>query len=265
MSDPLLYEQYGKIVLLTLNRPSARNALGGEIVEALVKAIDRINNDASVSCLILTGAGEAFCAGGDVKEMHQRKGMFGGSPAEMRSAYIHGIQRIPTAMHGLEIPAIAAVNGAAIGAGCDLAMMCDLRLASEKATFAESFLRVGLISGDGGAWFLPRVVGVSRAYEMAFTCDLVPAAKAESWGMVSDVVPPDQLMVAAKALAGRIVEQPPQGLRLMKRLIREGAESTLAQTLELSALMQSVVQHTGDHREAVTALIEKRAPHFTGS
>ncbi len=264
MSDPVLYEQTGRIALLTLNRPSARNALGEEVVEALVAAIDRINNDASVSCLILTGAGDAFCAGGNVKEMHERKGMFGGSPADMRAAYIRGIQRVPKAMHRLEVPAIGAVNGPAIGAGCDLAMMCDMRIASERATFAESFLRVGLISGDGGAWFLPRVVGVSRAYEMAFTCDAVPAGKAETWGMVSEVVPQDQLLAKARALAERIVAQPAQGLRLMKRLIREGAESTLDQTLELSALMQAAVQHTDDHREAVTAMIEKRPPRFAG-
>ncbi len=265
MSDLVLYEQHGRVALVTLNEPKARNPLGAEMVEALVATIKRVNDDKSVSCLVLTGAGDAFCAGGNVKEMHERKGMFSGSPAEMRWGYTRGIQRIPLAMHELETPAIAAVNGPAIGAGCDLAMMCDIRIASEAAIFAESFLRVGLISGDGGAWFLPRVVGVSRAYEMAFTCDQIPAKKAEAWGMVSAVTPREKLIEEAMSLAGRIAAQPPQGLRLMKRLIREGAESTLAQTFEMSALMQAAVQHTNDHHEAVSALIEKRAPRFTGS
>lgn len=265
MTDLVLCEQRGRIALVTLSDPKARNALGEEMVEALVATIKRVNDDKSVSCMVLTGAGNAFCAGGNIKEMHERKGMFGGSPAEMRWEYTRGIQQIPLAMHDLEVVAIAAVNGPAIGAGCDLAMMCDMRVLSEKAVFAESFLRVGLISGDGGAWFLPRVVGVSRAYEMAFTCDQIPAAKAEAWGMASAVVPPENLLDAAMELALRVVAQPPQGLRMMKRLIRDGAEGTLAQTLELSALMQAAAQHTDDQREAVAAMIEKRAPRFTGT
>ena len=168
-------------------------------------------------------------------------------------------------MYDLEIPAIAAVNGAAVGAGCDLSMMCDMRIASETASFAESFLRVGLISGDGGAWFLSRVVGLSRASEMAYTGDPVPAQKALAWGMVSEVVPGPKLMETSMALAERIVRQPPQALRLMKRLIREAQVGSLANNLELAAVMQATVQHTQDHREAVNALLEKRQPKFTGT
>lgn len=265
MAEPVVYQQHDRIVLLTLNQPATRNALGTDMVDALVAALTRINADASVSCVVLTGAGDVFCAGGNIKDMHERSGMFGGSPADMRTAYQTGIQRIPLAMHALEVPSIAAVNGPAIGAGCDLAMMCDMRIAADKACFAESFLRVGLVSGDGGAWYLPRVVGISRAYEMAFTCDQIDATKAARWGMVSDVLPRDKLLDSAMSLAGRIVAQPPRSLRLMKRLIRDGAESTLAQTLELSAFMQATVQHTQDHREAVAAVIEKRAAHFTGN
>ena len=264
MSEPVLYEQRGRIVLLTLNKAGARNPIDPDVVDAIEAAVKRINGDTSVSCMILTGAGDAFCAGGNVKEMAERKGMFGGSPAEMRRGYAHGIQRVPLALYALEVPSIAAVNGPAVGAGCDLAMMCDLRVAAEEASFAESFLRVGLVSGDGGAWFLPRVLGITRAYEMAFTGDVVSAAKAEAWGAVTKVVAKAQLLDEAFALAGRIVRHPPQSLRLMKRLVRDGHESTLPQNLELAALMQAAAQHTEDQQEAIAAFLGKRDPVFKG-
>jgi len=264
MSDPVLYEQRDRIVLLTLNKPKARNPIDPDVIDALEAAVKRINSDTSVSCVVLTGAGDAFCAGGNVKEMQERKGMFGGSPVEMRRGYQHGIQRVPLAMYSLEVPSIAAVNGPAVGAGCDLAMMCDLRIAAEEAGFAESFLRVGLISGDGGAWFLPRVLGITRAYEMAFTGDMISAAKAEAWGAVSQVVAKDKLLDEAFALAGRIVRHPPQSLRMMKRLVRDGLESTLPQNLELASLMQAAAQHTEDQKEAIDAFLAKRAPVFKG-
>lgn len=260
----VLFEREGRVALLTLNQPEARNPLDDDMVAELVGAIHRINADPGISCAVLTGAGPSFCAGGNIKDMRDRKGLFSGSPADMRSRYMHGIQRIPLAMYGLEVPAIAAVNGPAVGAGCDLAMMCDMRVISDTASFAESFLRVGLISGDGGAWFLPRVVGLSRAYQMAFTGDPVKAEEARQWGFVSDVVAPDKLIETAMALARRVASQPPQALRMMKRLIREGMESTLAQNLELASAMQPIVQHAKDHFEAVAALHEKRQPQFSG-
>jgi enoyl-CoA hydratase/carnithine racemase len=190
--------------------------------------------------------------------------MFSGTPAEMRASYARQIQRIPRAIYALEVPSIAAVNGPAVGAGCDLALMCDLRVADERASFAESFLRVGLISGDGGAWFLPRVIGRARANEMAFTADPVAAATALEWGMVNSVAPAGKSLEAALELASRIVRHPPQALRLMKRLFRDGPELSLEQTLELSSLMQAAAQHSGDFSEAVTAALEKRAPNFSG-
>lgn len=260
----ILFERHGRVALVTLNQSEARNPLDDGMVAELIGAIGEINADPGISCMVLTGAGPAFCAGGNVKDMRDRKGLFSGSPAEMRTRYMYGIQRIPLAMYGLEVPAIAAVNGPAVGAGCDLAMMCDMRIAAERASFAESFLRVGLISGDGGAWFLPRVVGLSRAYQMAFTGEPVKAAQALEWGFVSEVVASEHLIPSAMAVAERIAAHPPQALRMMKRLIRDGAESTLAQNLELAAAMQPIVQHAKDHIEAVTALHEKRRGNFSG-
>ncbi|XOV89331.1 MAG: crotonase/enoyl-CoA hydratase family protein [Pseudomonadota bacterium] len=265
MTDPVLYEQDGHIVTLTLNRHETRNAISeDEMVDAIEAACHRINADHSVRVAILTGAGSAFSSGGNVKDMKDKAGMFGGTATEIRDGYRRGIQRIPLAVNRLEVPIIAAVNGAAIGAGCDLAMMCDMRIASEKAIFAESFVKVGLIPGDGGAWFLPRVIGLSRANEMAFTGEPVDAATALAWGMVSRVVPPEQLITAANELALRIAVNPPAALRMTKKLIKEGQHTQLETILEVSASLQALAHQTKDHVEAVNAILEKRPPNFTG-
>lgn len=262
--EAVLYEQDGGVVTLTLNEPDTRNAISPAIVEGITEACARINSDLSVGCVIITGAGRSFSSGGNVKDMRDRKGLFGGTGIEMRRGYQHGIQRIPMALHQIEAPTIAAVNGHAVGAGCDLAMMCDMRVASADAEFAESFLRVGLISGDGGAWFLPRVVGLARAYEMTFTADFVKAETALAWGMVSYVVPPAELLPRARALAARMAAQPPQALRLSKKLIRESQTMPLSASLEMAANMQALMQLTDDQKEAVDAFLEKRTPVFRG-
>jgi enoyl-CoA hydratase/carnithine racemase len=196
--------------------------------------------------------------------MKDKTGMFGGSATQLRDGYRKGIQRIPLAIQSLEVPIIAAVNGPAIGAGCDLAMMCDMRIASSAAIFAESFVKVGLVPGDGGAWFLPRVVGPARASEMAYTGDPVDAATALAWGMVSRVVEPQALMSAARELAGRVAANPPTALRLTKRLLKESGHTRLDTLLELSAALQALAHQLGDHAEAVDALLAKRPPVFRG-
>jgi enoyl-CoA hydratase/carnithine racemase len=265
MPDPLLYDKKGHVVTLTLNRHETRNAISeDEMVDAIVEACSRINADQEVRVAIITGAGSAFSSGGNVKDMRDKKGMFGGTGTEIRDGYRNGIQRIPLAVQSLEVPIIAAVNGAAIGAGCDLTMMCDMRVASEKALFAESFVKVGLIPGDGGAWFLPRVIGQSRANEMAYTGEPVNAQKALEWGMVSSVVSQDELMTAANELASRIAVNPPMALRMTKKLIKESEHSSLDSLLEMSANLQALAHQTKDHAEAVDAIIEKRSPNFIG-
>lgn len=265
MPDPVLYEMNGHIVTLTLNRHETRNAISeDEMVNAIVAACDRINADVDARVAIITGAGSAFSSGGNVKDMRDKKGMFGGTASEIREGYRKGIQRIPLAVAALEVPIIAAVNGAAIGAGCDLAVMCDIRIASEKALFAESFVKVGLIPGDGGAWFLPRAIGLSRANEMAFTGEPINAQTALEWGLVSRVVPSDELMDAANELAMRIAANPPAALRMTKKLLKEGEHSRLESLLEMSASLQALAHQTKDHTEAVNAIIEKRTPNFIG-
>ena len=262
MSDSVLYQQDGGVVTLTLNEPETRNALSEGIVDALVAHVERINADLTVGCVIVTGAGAGFSSGGNVKQMRERSGMFAGSAAEVRRGYQNGIQRIPMAMYALEAPSIAAVHGAAIGAGCDLSSMCDIRIAARSAQFAESFLRVGLVSGDGGAWFLPRAVGWSKACEMTFTGDPVGAEEALRIGMVSQVVDDEKLLEAAQKLAQRIAAQPVHSVRLSKRLLRDSQQTSLPRALELASALQAIAQHTHDQHEAVLAFTEKRAPKF---
>lgn len=264
MNEAVRYEQDGGVVTLTLNEPATRNAISPAIVDALVDCTQRINADLSVGCVILTGAGEGFSSGGNVKQMKERAGLFAGSPAEIRRGYHQGIQRIPLAMYALEAPSIAAVNGAAVGAGCDLATMCDIRIAARSATFAESFLRVGLVSGDGGAWYLPRAVGMSKACEMTFTGDFIEAEEAARIGLVSRVVDDARLMEEARALAARIAAQPVHSLRLTKRLLRDSQRVELPVALELASSLQALVQHTHDQHEAVVAFTERRKPKFEG-
>ena len=264
MSEDLLYTQDGPIVTLTLNLPEQRNPISDDIIDGLVAACDRMNGDRSVRVAILTANGSAFSAGGNVKRMAEVAADRRQNPIATPAYYKRGIQRIPLAFEKLEVPIIAAVNGPAIGAGCDLTCMCDIRIAGQSARFAESFVKVGLVPGDGGAWLLQRVVGFSKAAEMALTGDPLSAEEALACGLVSRVVPDDELIAAAIALAKRIAANPPQAVRLTKRLLVEGRHSRLDTVLELSAAMQALAHATDDHREAATAFVEKRRPVFTG-
>ncbi len=266
MTDTLLYDQDEHVVTLTLNRPEMRNALSGnETIQAIVDACERIEADLSVRAVIITGAGSAFCAGGDVKKMRERATGTAQRGLNVRASYRDGIQRIPKAVYDLEVPTIAAVNGAAVGAGCDLACMCDIRIASERARFAESFVRLGIIPGDGGAWLLPRVVGMSRAAEMTFTGDMIDAETAAAWGLVSKVVAEDALMDEARSLAARIAANPPGAVRMSKRLLRDGQKMDMSASLEMCAAFQALAHQTADHVEAINAFFEKRVGRFTGN
>ncbi|WP_137872234.1 crotonase/enoyl-CoA hydratase family protein [Rhodococcus sp. Q] len=265
MSDAIEIQRDGDIVTWTLNRPDTRNVISEpDMVQAFEDAIAAANADRTVRVVVLAANGPAFSSGGNVKHMRDRVGMFGGAPADVRDGYRQGIQRIPKALYHCEVPVIAAVGGPAIGAGCDLALMCDMRVASTAAKFAESFVKLGIIPGDGGAWLLPRAVGLARAAEMAFTGDAIDAETALEWGLVSRVVEPDELLPTAHALAARVAANPPQALRMTKKLLREGQHQSLESLLELSAAMQALAHHTRDHHEAVAAMLEKRPPKFVG-
>lgn len=266
MGEAVLYQTDDEgIVTLTLNKPELRNPISDkEMIEALLGALDRLESDPRARVAILTGAGKGFSSGGNIREMKPGGALNAGSPVSTRIAYKTGIQRLPLAFARLEVPVIAAVNGAAIGAGCDLTCMCDLRIAGQSARFAESFVKLGLIAGDGGSWLLPRVVGWSKAAEMALTGDMIDAQAALACGLVSQVVPDAELMNAAHALARRIAANPTHAVRMTKRLLWEGLRVDLASLLEMASAMQAAAHTTADHAEAVDAFLEKRAPAFKG-
>jgi enoyl-CoA hydratase/carnithine racemase len=255
----------GRVVVMTLNRDDLRNALTGTaLVDDIVNATAWVNACEELSVLILTGAGAAFCAGGNIKEMQTRQGIFAGSALEIENSYRKGIQRMTLAMDRTEVPVIAAVNGPAVGAGFDLACMCDLRLASSRALVGETFINLGLIPGDGGAWYLQRLVGYQRAAELTLSGRLVKAEEALALGLFLEVVAPDQLLPRALELAHQIASRPPQAIRLTKRLLRQARSHDLASVLQESAAFQAMLHRTDDHLEAVNAFLEKRPGQFTG-
>ena len=258
--------RHDHVLVLTMSSPDTRNALTGpEQFEDFERTCAEINDDKSVRAVVLTGAGSAFCAGGNVKDMRDRQGLFAGDPYDQADAYRSGIQRIPRAVHGLNVPIIAAVNGPAVGAGCDLATMCDIRIASSRAMFAESFVKLGIIPGDGGAWFLPRAVGYSNACLMAFGGEPVQAEQALSMGLVSMVVEPEALMDRALQVAQSIAANPPHAVRLTKQLMRASEKASLNELLDMSAAFQAVCHAEPDHAEAVAAFFEKRPGNYRAS
>ena len=263
MTPFLKIQRDDAIQILTMSQPETRNALtGNTAVDELVAACSAIRLDTSIRVVVLTAEGPVFSSGGNVKDMlrFQNQKLL---PETIREEYRNGIQRLPKALYNLDVPVICAINGPAIGAGLDLTCMCDIRIASEKATFAESFVKVGIVPGDGGAWLLPRAVGMSKAAEMAFTGDSLSAQEALACGLVSRVVAPEKLMEEALNLANKIAANPGGVLRMTKRLLREGERSTLDSLLEISAGYQAIAHMTPDHHEAVNAFIEKRPPKFS--
>lgn len=265
MPEPfMLIERDGPVVIATLNRPDERNAISetahsDEIADFCVQ----MTRDRSVRAVVLTGAGKSFCAGGNIKHMAEKTGMFAGPLYDLRQAYRSGIQRIPAALYELEVPVVAAVNGAAVGAGLDLACMCDVRIASDKAVFAESFVKLGIIPGDGGAWLLPRIIGMARASLLTLTGDTINAEKALEYGLVAEVVAHDNVVSRALEVAQAIAANPGHATRMAKRLLREGQDMKLGPLLEMSAAFQALAHHTQDHAEAVAAFIEKRPASFS--
>ena len=253
------------VTTLTLNRPDSMNPLGAAgDGDAFAAACDAINTDMGVRCVILTGAGRAFSAGGDIKAMKDKTGNFGGTAPEIADGYRDNIHKVLRALYGLRVPLIAAVNGPAIGLGCDLACLADMRIASEKAKFGVTFLKLGIIPGDGGTWILPRIIGEARAAELFYTGDVIDAATAQEWGLVSRVVDHDALMEEARALAAKIAAMPPHALRQAKNLMRQGRGTSYDTALEMAANAQALMHGTADHMEGVDALLDKRAPRFTG-
>lgn len=245
-----------RIAILTLNRHDLRNALtGSHLIDDIVTTANWVNQEEAVSVLIITGAGSAFSAGGNILDMAERGGDFAGDVAEVEARYRRGIQRIPLALQAVEVPIIAAVNGAAIGAGFDLANMADMRIASEKAKFGETFLNLGIIPGDGGAWFMQRLIGYQKAFELTLSGRIVDAKEAKEMGIVLDVVRPDDLMPRALELAQSIARQPPKATRMTKRLMKMAQRTELKDFLDVCATFQGMCHNEPEHLQAVNRMI----------
>jgi len=255
-----------RIARITLDRPERLNALSAQLTEELGDAVEEVAaSGEDVRCLILTGAGRAFCAGGDTG------GMAGGGqergdrrePEAIRRSF-RGAQRVMLGLHRLEMPTIAMVNGDAVGAGFDLACVCDLRTMAEKARFMVAYRRIGLIPGWGGAWLYPRRLGLSKAAELMFTGDFLSAAEAQQHGCVAAVAPVEELEAVTMELARKIASGPPISLRLMKQLLYKGLQTDLETAMLMAATGSSITLTSEDHREGVAALREKRAAEFRG-
>lgn len=258
-------ERRGAVEIWTLSRPERLNALPdlGD-GDAFAAACEAVNTDPAVRCVVITGAGRAFSAGGDLKSMRDKRDLFAGSGVEIRERYRRVVHRIARSLYGLEVPLVAAVNGPAMGLGCDIAGLADIRIASEAASFGVPFLKLGILPGDGGAWLMPRNVGYARAAEMLFTSRTLDAATALEWGLVNRVVPADRLMDEALATAEEVARQAPHALRMTKALLRQGRDASFDQILEATAAMQALAHLTDDHAEGVAAVLEKRPPAFSG-
>jgi enoyl-CoA hydratase/carnithine racemase len=259
MSDNLRFEIADRIATITLDRPERMNAFTFEMIDAWTAALVECRRNDAVRVVIVTGAGKAFCSGGDIVEMKDR---LKNPPAQRKNELFNRIQRIPLALEDLDKPVLVAVNGAATGAGMDMALMGDIRYAAESARFAETYVKVGLVPGAGGAHFLPRIVGTAKALELFWTADFIDAAEALRIGLVSKVLPDAELMPFVRGVAAKIAEAPALSVRFIKRAVQQGMRSDLRSNLDLISSHYAVVTAGADHREAVEAFIAKRKPVF---
>lgn len=260
--EDLLVEKKDFILWITLNRAEASNAYSTSMVKSLVEVLKLADIDHDVRVIVITGAGKNFCAGGDIKAMRSKTGMFAGESNELRETYQSGIQQIPLTISQLKTPLIAMVNGAAVGAGCDLAAMCDLRVASKEAVFAETFAKVGLVPGDGGAFFLTRLIGLGKAMEMFLTCKTISAEEALKIGLVNQVVLPEELKNKTEELANQLASLPPIALQMTKKALYQAHLSDLNSHLELMSAYQGITQRSSDHFKALDGMMEKKKPSF---
>ncbi|MEM7134720.1 MAG: enoyl-CoA hydratase-related protein [Chloroflexota bacterium] len=260
MTSPLLFTVENKIATLTLNRPERRNAFNEEMLALWTAALVDCRQRDDVNVIVLTGAGKAFCSGGDIKDMIDR--LEGGAPAQ--KGFLDEVHEVAKAMERLDKPVICAINGAATGAGLDMALMCDLRFCSDQARLASTYAKVGLVPGDGGAFFLPRLIGLAKALELLWTGEWVSPEEAERMGLVNHSVPHDKLMPTVYEFARKLAEGPSVALRLIKRATYEGLRSDLTTHLDMMSSHYAVAAGTEDHKAAIASFVNKKQPVFRG-
>lgn len=243
---------------ITLNNPEKLNAISYEMIDSLVTTLFKAEMNADIRVIVIRGAGKAFSAGGDVQAMKDKSGMFQGDSNELRMRYMQGIQKIPKCMEDLSKPIIAMVNGPAIGAGCDLTMMCDLRVGCEESRFGETFAKLGLVPGDGGTFFLTRIVGFSKAMQMTMTAEIISGKKAFDFGLMNYFVETADLEKETAALATKIASLPPVALQMAKKSLKAAYRHDLQVNLDLLAAFQGIAQRTPEHEQAVNAFFEKK-------
>lgn len=261
MTPDLLFDVADHVAVITLNRPLKLNAFTGAMLHGLVGLLDECDARDDVRAVILTGAGRGFCSGGDVGGMG---GAADNRPHVTKNRIWHDIQAFPKRAARFEKPLIAAVNGVATGGGMDLALACDIRVAGQSARFAETYAKIGLLPGGGGAWFLPRLVGPARALELLWTAEFLDADQALSIGLVNHVYPDDGLMAGAMALASRIAAMPPLSVRLIKRAVHQGMAVDMTTAFDLISSHIAVARAGHDHAEAMAAFREKRPGRYHG-
>lgn len=244
---------------ITLDHPEKMNAISYEMIDSLTTTLFKAEMNPEITVIIIRGSGKAFSAGGDVQAMKDKSGMFQGDSNELRMRYMQGIQKIPKCMEDLSKPIIAMVNGAAVGAGCDLAMMCDLRIGCEESRFGETFAKLGLVPGDGGTFFLTRIVGFSKAMQMTMTAEIISGKKAFDFGLMNYFVETADLEKETQILANKISSLPAVALQMAKKSLKAAYRHDLQVNLDLLAAFQGIAQRTADHDQAVNAFFEKKS------
>jgi enoyl-CoA hydratase/carnithine racemase len=254
MTKPILLDIAERIARITLNRPERMNAFTLPMIDDWIAALEECRRDDAVDVIVVTGAGKAFCSGGDIVEM---EGRLGNTPAQRKDELWRRIQRIPLMLEDIDKPVLVAVNGVATGAGMDLALMGDVRYAAESARFAETYVKVGLVPGAGGAHFLPRLVGTAKALELFWTADFIDAREAERLGLVNKVLPDGELLAYVHERAALIAKAPPLSVRLIKRAIYQGMRNDLRTNLDLISSHYGVVTAAEAHHQAVLEFVAK--------
>jgi enoyl-CoA hydratase/carnithine racemase len=261
MNEPhFLYRLHEDTAILTINRPEAKNAFSPEMITLWRESLERAQADDQVRVIVVTGKGDTFCSGGDIRDMAEGRL----KSWDMKRFLWDGVHRIVLTLEGMDKPVIAAINGAAMGAGLDMAIMCDLRVCSDRAKLAESYIMMGLVPGDGGAYFLPRLVGIAKSLELLLTGEVIGPEEALRLGIVNRVVPHDRLMEETRGLARMIANKPPLAVRMMKRAVYQSQTGTLRAHLDYISSQLSLLSETEDHQEAARAFLEKRPPMFKG-